>query len=434
MARAYNALGYIYLNIGDYTKTLKSSFESVKYGKLLNNGWESYPLGNIINVYRHLEDYDNAIKYIRISTEIDKKAKSPTREYGLVYSYSYLLIFHQEQKQLDSCKLYIDLLNQNIEVIDTIPRSHYQEIICFAQITMADFYIANNNLNLAKKYINLAKEKNTKYIDDNILHIEGKYYLKKGDFGQLLNKIKEYEALNLQNFKAKERLFNLKIDYYTAINDFKNVAKVQEELLKNQKEKFGDDRLRFSTFANAEYESLEKQQQIEQLENQQRLDILRNRNRNIVVLIVLIAAALWGILLYRSKRQKEVYTKALEIKNEQLKSIDVAKTRFFANVSHELKTPLTLIINPLQKVLKTKKLDSESQFLVQTASKNSLQLFDLVHQILEITKFENNEVAIHNSTIQLKNMVGNYMQILCLWQKAEVLISDCMKILMKFIY
>ena len=122
--------------------------------------------------------------------------------------------------------------------------------------------------------------------------------------------------------------------------------------METQKEKFGDDRLRFSTFANAAFKNLEQQQQITQLENQKELYDLKNRNRNYIAGILIAGFMIWIFTMYRWKRQKEVYTQELEHKNEQLKDMDEAKTRFFANISHELKTPLTLIINPLQKVLK----------------------------------------------------------------------------------
>ena len=98
VARGYNTLGYIYLNIGDYTNALKAFFNAVNYGKLLNNGWESYPFGNIVSVYKNLEDYDNAIKYTRKSLHLDAKTKSPQREYGFVYNYSYLLKFYQKKR------------------------------------------------------------------------------------------------------------------------------------------------------------------------------------------------------------------------------------------------------------------------------------------------------------------------------------------------
>lgn len=408
VARAYNSLGYIYLNLGDYNKSLKAFFNSVKYGKMLNNGWESYPLGNIVTVYKNLEDYDNAIKYTQRTIEIDKKAASPDKEYGLVYNYTYMVMLFQKKNEPDSSAKYIDLINQNITVIDTLSHIIYTNVRNFAYTTIADYYIANNDLELAKNYIDIDRalvNTNSNITEENILFVEGQYWLKKENYGEVKRIIQQFEGISLHSFTSIEKFLKLKIDYYMAINDFKNVVAVQAELMEEQKEKFGDDRLRYSSFANAEFESLEKQRQIEKLENQQRLDNLKNRNRNIIVVILIVVFTIYGFLVYRWQRQKEDYTKALENKNKQLNDINTTRTRFFANVSHELKTPLTLIINPLHKLLKNKTLDEESRYLLQSASKNSLQLFDLVHQVLDLIKFENKKLEVHTTSIHLMKCI-----------------------------
>ncbi|MFK7948861.1 MAG: ATP-binding protein [Saprospiraceae bacterium] len=75
---------------------------------------------------------------------------------------------------------------------------------------------------------------------------------------------------------------------------------------------------------------------------------------------------------------------------------DVAKTRFFSNVSHELKTPLTLIISPIKRLLKNKNISKEDYYLMQSIEKNSLQLYDLTQQLLEFAKFEFDTVEVKN--------------------------------------
>jgi signal transduction histidine kinase len=71
-----------------------------------------------------------------------------------------------------------------------------------------------------------------------------------------------------------------------------------------------------------------------------------SRNRSIIAIILLIGfgfAIGWVVLLFKNDRQKRKYNEQLTIKNQELERIDEAKTRFFSNIAHELKTPLTMI-------------------------------------------------------------------------------------------
>ena len=232
VARAYNQVGYLYFDLGDYNKALEHLFEAVRYGKMLNRGWETYPFGNISNVYKHLEDYDNAIKYTKGSIEIDLRAASPEREYGLVYNYTALLVLSADNNQLDSCFRYIELLNENITVIDTIVNVNYEAAVDYAHITIADFYIKNNLLDKAKIHLDLA-QKNRDYNVEEILTTSTRYYLKKQDYPRAKSLIEDLDALNLQNFQALADILQLKIDYYTATNDLKTVIAIQKRITRN---------------------------------------------------------------------------------------------------------------------------------------------------------------------------------------------------------
>jgi len=80
----------------------------------------------------------------------------------------------------------------------------------------------------------------------------------------------------------------------------------------------------------------------------------------------------------------------LELKTEQLKELDRAKSRFFANVSHEFRTPLTLTIGPLEDL----RARVEHQPILEPpreldmALRNSRRLLRLVNQILDVAKLE----------------------------------------------
>jgi signal transduction histidine kinase/DNA-binding NarL/FixJ family response regulator len=75
---------------------------------------------------------------------------------------------------------------------------------------------------------------------------------------------------------------------------------------------------------------------------------------------------------------------------EALAEIDRVKTTFFSNVSHEFRTPLTLMLNPLEEVLANadNRLPPESRQLLDIAHRNALRLLRLVNTLLDFSRVE----------------------------------------------
>ncbi|WP_152527390.1 hybrid sensor histidine kinase/response regulator transcription factor [Indibacter alkaliphilus] len=91
------------------------------------------------------------------------------------------------------------------------------------------------------------------------------------------------------------------------------------------------------------------------------------------------------------------YTLRIHFKNEvnlakieKQHSEEIAKTKqqFFTNISHELRTPISLILPPIQQALSSKELDLKSKELLRLAEKNSNRLLRVVNQILDFRKLE----------------------------------------------
>ena len=102
------------------------------------------------------------------------------------------------------------------------------------------------------------------------------------------------------------------------------------------------------------------------------------------------------VVSWAENKQKEI---------ESLKDQEEYRREFLGNVSHELKTPLTLIMSPLKQLLKTKKLDTAETFLIQSAEKNSNQLFELTNQILELTKFDVQKVQAEQTVFDFAELI-----------------------------
>ncbi|MBN8559275.1 MAG: response regulator [Leptolyngbya sp. UWPOB_LEPTO1] len=73
---------------------------------------------------------------------------------------------------------------------------------------------------------------------------------------------------------------------------------------------------------------------------------------------------------------------------ESLAELDRAKTLFFSNISHEFRTPLTLLLNPLQDVLSDRELSPLHRERLELSQRNSLRLLKLVNTLLDFSRIE----------------------------------------------
>jgi ligand-binding sensor domain-containing protein len=99
------------------------------------------------------------------------------------------------------------------------------------------------------------------------------------------------------------------------------------------------------------------------------------------------AYAFYGLLIFVAiflARKYDLNRINLRNESNRLKEIDQLKSRFFANISHEFRTPLTLILGPIQKLLEDHPTaDENNQYsLIQ---RNALRLQRLINQLLDIS-------------------------------------------------
>jgi len=116
-----------------------------------------------------------------------------------------------------------------------------------------------------------------------------------------------------------------------------------------------------------------------------------------------------------NERTVEISRKNLQLheQSEKLKEMDQLKSRFFANISHEFRTPLTLILGPLELMLTTpQEKESEQKKKMRLMLRNSRRLLDLINQLLELSKFDSGamklQVARQNIVPFLKGVFHSF--------------------------
>ncbi|MFC4872995.1 hybrid sensor histidine kinase/response regulator transcription factor [Negadavirga shengliensis] len=103
----------------------------------------------------------------------------------------------------------------------------------------------------------------------------------------------------------------------------------------------------------------------------------------ILFFILFILAWRWFVARERERLKRQDELK----ESRRLAELDKMKTRFFTNVSHEFRTPLTLILAPVEKLLQDRP-DSPEVFQYQTIQKNAKRLLLLINQLLDIKNIE----------------------------------------------
>ncbi|MFA0960327.1 ATP-binding protein [Roseivirga sp. BDSF3-8] len=96
--------------------------------------------------------------------------------------------------------------------------------------------------------------------------------------------------------------------------------------------------------------------------------------------------------------------KMIEKQAAELKTLDQAKSRFFANISHEFRTPLTLIMGPLEKLIQKQNKFSDPELTEHLAlmKRNSRQLQGLVDDILDLSKLSFNKLVLQERPVVIK--------------------------------
>ncbi|MFC2141137.1 ATP-binding protein [Acidobacteriota bacterium] len=96
-------------------------------------------------------------------------------------------------------------------------------------------------------------------------------------------------------------------------------------------------------------------------------------------------------------RQLQRKTLQLEEQSEKLTKMDQVKSRFFANISHEFRTPITLIMGPLEQMLSTcPGHDREQKKKLKMILRNCQRLLRLINQLLELANFESGTMKLQS--------------------------------------
>lgn len=121
-----------------------------------------------------------------------------------------------------------------------------------------------------------------------------------------------------------------------------------------------------------------------------------------VTLIILISVGVMiYFILHEKLKQKLKYE---QLDKERIDTINQGKFRYFTNISHEFRTPLTLIAGPLEQVITTNKDEKQSKYLA-IIQKNTKRLLSLADQLITFRQAEQGFVSLNLNKITLGSFI-----------------------------
>ena len=172
---------------------------------------------------------------------------------------------------------------------------------------------------------------------------------------------------------------------------------------------------------NSQQKDIERQQSL--LEEQRQVYNSQQLILNIIVITLVLAIVFGGLAFYWLMENRKI-NRSLEAKNNEIllqrnQLIEMsaraevateAKLNFFTNISHEFRTPLTLILSPVEEMMKNEKLNIIAGKNLKLIHKSTFRLLRLVNQLIDYRKIEYDKQQINAAPNNLVAFVTDILE------------------------
>lgn len=281
---------------------------------------------------------------------------------------------------------------------------------------MGKAHLALNKTDSALYYLGKAVNQAEKCFSNNILAQSylalGKIYHTNKESAKALNAYQQ--ALEFANSSRDRKLIQEAAAYlfpiYQQKRDFRKAFETLNLYQSNKDSLFNADNTRNLvqkemeyTYAKAEQEKALVRHKEEALEAQK---LQRQTLFTYMFVGGFIAMLLIALAFYRNYRNKQKANVLLTKQKEELKELDHVKSRLFANISHELRTPITLISSPVKSLLNNGEVLSQAtREKLELVNRNSQQLKGLVDDILDLSKLEANKIELYQEKVAVEPLL-----------------------------
>lgn len=356
--QAYTEIGILYDELEVFDKTLEYGLKAKALS--LKNKDVSAEMTSILMITSATYQLQQFALLKEVSQRAIKITTSEDLDTSLGYIYFLLGKTAIDENELD---LAIDHFNQGIQVSS---ESGDLESVSQNQEGMSMAMLEKGDIGRAKFYADEALKFETEYISDRGIYLS-EVYSKAGDH----NRAYDLLIKNIKGRLQQERSNNPRQILSAVLND------------------------RF------EQEKLREQERFEDELNFQR----KIGNRNLLIGLAIILLLFLSFLFFYHKKRNEVRNRelkrlvdeqTLEIREqkERLENLDKFKSRLYTNITHEFRTPLTVILgmsNQLDAGLRSLPI-SKAKEKLSFIQRNGKNLLELINQMLDLSKLENNQL------------------------------------------
>lgn len=332
--------------------------------------------------YLDLNELARAEFYFRTSERIFRPVKKTS---FLFRTYLGLLRVKYFQNQVDSIPFYEE---KCVRVIKENSDSFNEALLIYFK----SYEIKNPKLaeDAFFRTLAFAQAVGNKYVETMSLIMLGVNFLREGNYAEA----EKYTQRSLQMSRTIG-IKNMTLQSYQLLVDLTRQRGRIDEALAYQKAYYelqdsisNGRKTRQVIELETKYEKEKREQEIRILTEQSRADAILKYSLTIGLIVVIVSSVLIYSLQRSRAKQVQEFLNLQKSINEKLKETDLLKSRFFANISHEFRTPLSLIISPMQERLRVGNLSEEDSKLFRLALRNSNQLLTLVNEMLDLSKLE----------------------------------------------
>ena len=408
-------IGMIYWKQGVLTMAVEYYLQALKI-------WEDHELenemasvfDNLGNVYNEQEEYDRALSYYQKAVAIQKKFSGNEHERSMTLS------------NIGTAHLgkttYHEALKYFLQSLDLLPEEDNESrAVSLSNIGLT--YIELGDADKAASYLSQALVLQEQIQDsDAMIHT----LLGLSKTNRLRGDLKQSEiharraldlALQIKSLPVLAEAWLALSEISEKKGDFKNAHDYYRNYVRSKDSITDTENIYKIAQLQAGFETKRKQEEIEALKRQREEHAFR---RNAIIAGLMALLIISGLVVSRQRlkirknnqlgkinEQLVSQSSQLQEQADKLRELDKMKSTFFANISHEFRTPLTLILNSLSDRISSSRYSTNHPELeqLQVMYRNARRLLNLINQLLDLSKVEAGQMKLAPENCDLSEIV-----------------------------